>query len=82
MDGRMDRQMDGQTDTPSYKMSIWFPCNALQLEKKYVFAVVFVVMLLLMVVVVVVVLVVVVVVMGEVMMDISAVHKGDDGRKG
>ena len=43
MDGRMDRQMDGQTDTTSYKMSIWFPCNALQLEKKYVFAVVFVV---------------------------------------
>ena len=43
MYGRIDRQMDGQTDTTSYKMSIWFPCNALQLEKKYVLAVVFVV---------------------------------------
>ena len=39
----MDRQMDGRTDTTPYKMSIWFPCNALQLEKKYVFTVVFVV---------------------------------------
>ena len=43
MDGRMDRQMDGQTDKTSYKMNNWFPCNAPQLEKKYVFAVVFVV---------------------------------------
>ena len=79
--------MDGQTDTTSYKMSIWFPCNALQLEKKSMFLLLFLLlmlllMVLLMVVVVVVVLVVVVVVMGEVMMDISAVHKGDDGRKG
>ena len=33
----MDRQMDGQTNTTSYKMNIWFPCNALQLEKQECF---------------------------------------------
>ena len=79
----MDRQMDGQTDTTSYKMSIWFPCNALQLEKS-MFLLLFLLLMLLLIVllmVVVAVVVVVVVVMGEVMMDISAVHKGDDGRK-
>ena len=65
MDGRMDRQMDGQTDTTSYKMSIWFPCNALQLEKKMFLLLFLLLMLLMMVLLMVVVVVVVVVVFDD-----------------
>ena len=69
----MDRQMEGQMDGHNLLLRCVFSSEKLvsvQLEKKG--------MVLLLVMVVVAVLVVMV----EVMMDMSAVHKGGDGRKG